>query len=189
MAKILTNMSLQKKHYACYITCAAILLVAYASLGTAFVGLYTLRWWDAAIDDTSRKLFLAFIWGGLGGTTYTGVYFAKDANKHREAHESAVLPNILEPPGYLLFIIASGFTGVLLVALVHAGFIAAYRKTDLSELSDFALFTIAFVGGYSADRVKTFCGNLSRGFMKDAVLPSEKKESLGSKNDESATER
>lgn len=171
------KVQLLKRHYACYVACGMVLIACYVVLGTLFVGLYAFKWGGMSIESAHQKLFLAFIWGALGGTTFVSVYFAKEANAHRESRTGAFLPNILEPLGYLLFVIGSGFTGLILVALIHAGFIAAYQGADFSKISDSALFVLAFIGGISADRVKSFCGILSRGLMKDVTLPSEERKS------------
>jgi hypothetical protein len=117
-------------------------------------------------EDNAGVFLLAFMWGAIGGTSVAFIYFAKEVNGHREGNEVA-LPDIVEPFGYIVFILFSGFNGMVLLAAFHAGFIAAYPANKQETISNFALIVISFAGGVAGDRVLKFCMNLSEKIMKD----------------------
>jgi len=159
-------MNLEKHHVVIYIIIAIIILLGYVVSGTLLLLLQDSNMLRTYFDPDTRILVISYLWGVVGGNCYSFEYFAKETNAHREGQE-AHLPNFIEPFGYLLFIIFSGFTGSLLLALVHVCFVAAYNSTHLETISEFAVAVIAFVGGLSAKRVQCFCCKLSENMLRD----------------------
>lgn len=167
-------MSLENRHINIYILIASILIVSYVLCGTLLLTLQDFHLLRPHVDSETRILVIAYLWGVVGGTSYCSLYFAREANAHREGR-LAPLPNRLEPFGYVLFLFLSGFTGTLLLAMIHAGFISAYKPAKLDEISEFALAVIAFVGGLTAERVRHFCAMISESMMREGKVSEKEK--------------
>lgn len=160
-------MSLQSTDKLLYVFIASILISSYLLFGVGiFCVLHKVFSFLPCKEETAGMFTLAYFWGAVGGTSVAFIYFSKEANSHREGGK-VPSPNLIEPFGYIVFILFSGFNGIILFSLFHAGFVAAYPASKSETISNFALIVISFAGGVTGDGIIKHCVSFSRKFMKE----------------------
>lgn len=154
------------------------IIVLITSIGLCFLlyGIHFLKWFDTFIpNDTAKSLIEYFLLGMLGSSSFSAFFFAQDSN--RFFREKSKPPTYLDPLGYTIHVFGGGITGIVLLLLIKAGFIAVNSNPDSSFRDSFALI-IAFLGGMQSVRVKKTIFMLGKNMMK--VNDEEEK----AKNDE-----
>ncbi|WP_020585770.1 hypothetical protein [Desulfobacter curvatus] len=158
---------MQRSDKLLYIGISIVLISSYLFFGSAIYSiLHKVFSFLPGKDETAGVFLLAYMWGAIGGTSVAFIYFAKEVNGHRSG-DNQPFPNIIEPFGYIAFILFSGFNGIVLFSLFHAGFVAAYPANKEETISNFALIVISFAGGVTGEGVIKQCLSFSHKLMRD----------------------
>lgn len=128
------------------------LLGGYLWFGVNFMDLFS------SIENPTGRNFLGVFFGGIiGGTLYCSYFFAKDANDILGGiPKKKGYPNFIDPFLYLLLIVGGGFTAIILVAAVKAGFLMLSTPEPGATLGQEATWVLSIGGGFATHSVKMF---------------------------------
>ena len=139
-----------------YIPIALILILGYLVGGILWFGVQFLNYFPNVPAGLGREFLSIFLGGIIGGTIYCSWFFARDANeKLGGTPNKDGFPNFLDSFGYLLLIIGGGFTAIILVSAVKAGFLVLTSGQE-TTLTPEAIWVLSIGGGLGTQSVKAF---------------------------------
>lgn len=122
-------------------------------------------------DDSAVRALVYFLLGMLGASSYAAIFYARDCNRYFS--EKKTPPSYVDVIGYVIHIFGGGITGIILLLLVRAGFLASAPENATFNES-FAI-VIALLGGIQSEGVKATLFRIGRNIMQTHGNEQEKK--------------
>ena len=136
-----------------------IVLGGFLWYGTEFLGLSAhLSCTPDKKDSTGTRLLGLYGLGMVGGSMSSAIFFGKDAN--RQLYGGTQPPNFIDPIGYAMWIIISGFAGLGLYFAIKAGFLFIFENSAQQQMVSEAAWLIALSGGFASKRVTAYFAEL-----------------------------
>ena len=147
-----------------YLLIGFIILLVSISLSIILYGIHFLSWFkDLIPNETAKSAIVYFLLGMLGASSYCAFFFAKDSNRYFREKKNP--PTYIDFLGYIIHVFGGGITGIILLLLIKAGFIAANSNPDSIFRESFAMI-IAFLGGMQSEKVKATIFRIGNNMMK-----------------------
>lgn len=153
------------EHHLWYLVIGIVILASSIFLCLLIYNIHFLNCYEELIpNETAKRVVEYFLLGMLGSASFSAYFFAKDCNRYFRENKGA--PNYLDALGYVIHIFGGGITGLILILLVKAGFIAVSETSGSIFKESFAMI-IALLGGIQSVQVKNTLFRLGKNIMKN----------------------